>query len=287
LLPQPTEINNEHRAWDVTAWCAVMCGLATIVVLLRLYVSIREHNFMLDDWAAAFSSLCYVAWSGLAIWANVHTGVGKPMWEITVAEYELWFRTIVACSFLYPVMSTAIRATILLFYRRLFSRNKEFNMAINVLLGIQAVYFIIFTILPGFVCTPISASWNLELYATHCNLEYYYDTTVAVYGTSLALDIILTVIPVWPISQLKMPLRKRMGVVSLFLMGFIATAATAVKLGFWVYEFTAPWSDDPIWLSYQFSLFLPNGLNNYRLTFWIPSQIESTLALICASVPAL
>jgi hypothetical protein len=205
----------------VTGGCIAMCVLATGVVLLRLYVRIRERTFMLDDYAVCFALLCYWAWSGLAIWANIHTGVGKPLWEITIPEFELWFRGVAACSFLYPIMTTSIRITILLFYKRLFSPNTTFNMAVNTLLGIQAVYLIVFAIVPGFVCTPLYASWTLELYPTHCHLDYYGNITVALYTTSLALDFILTVLPVWPIYQIHMPWQKRLSVASLFLLGFM------------------------------------------------------------------
>ena len=28
----------------------------------------------------------------MAAYVNVHAGVGKPLWEITVEEYSVWFK---------------------------------------------------------------------------------------------------------------------------------------------------------------------------------------------------
>ena len=118
-------------------------------------------------------------------------------------------------------MTTAIRVTILLFYKRLFSPNAGFNWAVNILLVLQFAYLVVFTITPGFVCTPLYASWTLELYGTHCNMSYYGATTMALYGASLGLDFILTFIPLWPISQLRLPTKKKLGIAALFMMGFV------------------------------------------------------------------
>lgn len=36
--------------------------------------------------------LFYWGWSIMAVYVNLHAGVGKPLWEITLGEYSVWFQ---------------------------------------------------------------------------------------------------------------------------------------------------------------------------------------------------
>lgn len=76
----------------------------------------------------------------MVIYVNLHAGIGKPLWEVTLGEFSIWFKFsislaaalqvriaeyvqgIVATAFIYPAMSGAIRTSILLFYLRIFCR---------------------------------------------------------------------------------------------------------------------------------------------------------------------
>lgn len=51
------------------------------------------------------------------------------------------------------------------------------------------------------------------------NDYYYYYTQVALYSTSLAFDAILLFLPIWPLWKLQMPLRRRVGIAVVFMMG--------------------------------------------------------------------
>jgi len=42
--------------------------------------------------------LLYIGWTALAAYINLNAGVGKPLWEITVNEYSLWYKA--SCLFL-------------------------------------------------------------------------------------------------------------------------------------------------------------------------------------------
>ncbi|KAK3328243.1 hypothetical protein B0T19DRAFT_442159 [Cercophora scortea] len=288
LLPPPTTIIDIHKVYGIALGCAFMCAVASSFVLWRLYTRVKSRSFGLDDCGAVFALLCYIAWSTMAVYTNLHAGVGKPMWGITMGEFEVWFQVIVGYAFLYPIMSAAMRVSILLFYHRLFAvRGSRFRLANYALMAMQVVYLVVFMILPVFACTPIYAAWTLSLYPSKCRFQYFEDITTALYGTSLGFDVILIVIPLWPVSKLQIPLKQRAGIAFLFLVGTSATTAAAYKLAIWVWNINRPWTGDPIWLRYQLSPFIPAQFDSYGVTYWIPSQVEPTLALICTSLPAL
>ncbi|KAK4222537.1 hypothetical protein QBC38DRAFT_539525 [Podospora fimiseda] len=290
LLPPPTEINDTNKVYDITIGCIVMCLVASLTVLARLYVRFTSRTQGLDDYAFIFALLAYLAYSGLAIYANLNAGVGKPLWEITVPEYVIWYKILIGTSFLYPIMSTAIRVPILLFYRRLFATpNSLFKKVVDACLVLQILYLIPFTIVPALTCTPLSAAWQIDfaLFAASCRIQYYYDITSALYSGSLGLDVLLTVLPLWPILKLQIPTRKKVGIAVLFLFGLSACFAAAYKLYQWQINRYKTWSGDPKWLEYYLSLGIPPQWREYGVTFWIPAMVEPTLAMICASLPGL
>ncbi|KAL2164999.1 hypothetical protein VTH06DRAFT_295 [Thermothelomyces fergusii] len=290
LIPPPTEVNDEHKVYGVAVGCIVMCIVASSMVLWRLYLRVVNRKFGLDDYATAFALLCYLAWAGLAIYMNLNAGVGKPLWELTVGELRLWFKSVVACNFLYPVMSTSIRVSLLLFYRRLFvnpATSRAYVWAIHVLLALQLVYLVVFCSITVLVCRRVSDGADPFTSAKYCNPWTYIDETVALYSVSLAFDLALLTLPVFPIVSLRMPAKKRAGVLLLFLLGFTASGAAAWKLGVYAWEMRRLYDIDPRWYDYQMSRLVPPQFDSYGVTFWLPSMLEPTLAMICASLPGL
>lgn len=101
---------------------------------------------------------------------------------------------------LYPAMSFWIRVSILLFYRRLFSTpGSRFKTVIYVLLALQVIYLIVYSILPAFVGHPLYKLWNPLERGQHMDDYYYSYTQKALYATSMAFDAILLVLPTWPL----------------------------------------------------------------------------------------
>ena len=87
------------------------------------------------------------------------------------------------------------------------------------LLTAQVLYVIAYSILPAFICRPLYMAWNPLLRPLYFNNWYYYDLQVALYSTSMAFDFILLFLPLWPVMKLQMPLKKRIGVAVMFMLG--------------------------------------------------------------------
>lgn len=156
----------------------------------------------------------------MAAYVNLHAGVGKPLWEITLGEYSVWFKGIIGSAWLYPAMTMSIRTSILLLYNRMFSKAMpKLRYVIWFLLVLQIVYLIVFSILPAFISRPLYKAWNPLERRQYVNDWYYYYTQVALYSTSMAFDFILLVLPLYPIAKTQMSLRKRLGVGVILILG--------------------------------------------------------------------
>ncbi|CAD6590134.1 MAG: hypothetical protein ASARMPREDX12_004205 [Alectoria sarmentosa] len=222
LLPPPTAIDDTHKVYSIAIACIVLGVVTSFIVLSRLGVRIKARAFGADDWAMI-------------------PALG-----------------IIGSAWLYPTMTATIRISILLFYYRIFAvPGARLNWLIKIILGLQFIYLVIYSILPAFICRPLYMAWHPLERQLYFNDWYYYHIQVALYSTSMSFDIILLFLPLYPVWQLQMPLKRR--------------ASIVLKLR----------------LQCEMSTLIPPQFDTYGRTFWIPSQVEPTVALIGTSLPAI
>ena len=117
-------------------------------------------------------------------------------------------------------MTVCIRISILLFYRRIFAvGNSRIRYPIYFLLALQALYLVVYSILPAFICRPLYKAWHPLERQRYFGDWYYYHTQVALFSTSMAFDTILLVFPLYPVFRLQMLLKKRIGISIIFMLG--------------------------------------------------------------------
>jgi hypothetical protein len=93
------------------------------------------------------------------------------------------------------------------------------HRAVWVLLAFQAVYLIVYSIIPVFIARPFHMIWHPLERAKYMDDWYYYHIQVALYSTSMTFDIILLIFPIYPVFQIQMNLKKRFGVLLMFMLG--------------------------------------------------------------------
>jgi hypothetical protein len=117
-------------------------------------------------------------------------------------------------------MSASIRTSILLFYLRIFGQAlTSVRYTVRTLLVLQGVYVIVYSILPAFIAKPFNMIWHPLERHRYMNDWYYYYEQVALFSTSMAFDIILLVLPIYPVIQLQMTVKRRIGVIAIFMCG--------------------------------------------------------------------
>lgn len=117
-------------------------------------------------------------------------------------------------------MMGLIRASILLFYRRLFGpTHPKHQLLVKILLVLLIPATIAFTCLTALMCTPIQAAWNPWERAGSCKDMYFQKFVMGMYSTSLAFDVIILVLPLRAVWQLQLPNKQKWGVVVMLLCG--------------------------------------------------------------------
>jgi hypothetical protein len=116
-----------------------------------------------------------------------------------------------------------IKASILLFYRRLFTL-RNYLIVNNLLFSVVVTWAIAFTLVVIFQCNPVSTIWTqFELdYVPHCINQHSAYLGIAV--SDLILDLLIFALPVPVVIQLRLPLKQKFAVAGIFLLGSMSAS---------------------------------------------------------------
>lgn len=111
---------------------------------------------------------------------------------------------------------TAVKLSILCFYRRIFASRQVLTVLIVTGIVLIAWFLALFLSLI-FACRPLAYIWDRMIPNGHCiNLN---TTSYAITGASLLLDLIIFVIPIPPLWKLHTTMTQRLNLIGLFLVG--------------------------------------------------------------------
>ncbi|KAK8040182.1 hypothetical protein PG993_008593 [Apiospora rasikravindrae] len=286
LIPPPVDVNDAHKVHSIANACIALGVLGALAVGVRVGVRVGHGNFGADDYAIIVALIFYIGWTAFAAYSNLHAGIGKPLWEITVGEFSLYWQSILAATFLYPAMSGSIRISILLFYRRIFSPEQGLKRVLWILIALQLGYVVAFSITPAFICDPLwKIKYPLEILSS-CDLLFYNANLTSVYVISIAFDLTLAILPMFFLSKLQMTRTRRYRAALIFVVGASACVPAVYKFAIATKEWKNPSMGPLEWYNYQMAFFVPVQLASYGTTYWIPCQVEPCAALLGTSLPA-
>jgi hypothetical protein len=147
----------------------------------------------------------------------VYGVIGVHAWEISLENYGLYSRIILAAPLLYAPCTACAKAALCLFYGRL-NPSYAFQFAtwstMFVIVGSYTGIF--FSIL--FACKPIAASWDLSLQADAVciNRGAIYIATAVI---GVLTDVLLIILPIPTVWGLQMSRKQKIGLTGMFGVG--------------------------------------------------------------------
>jgi len=145
--------------------------------------------------------------------------MGVHVWEISLDDYGRYSRLIFAAPHVYAPCMAFAKAVLCLFYSRL-NPNHIYQVAIRItlFLDIGAYTGIFFSLI--FACSPIAASWSplLEPTSICINRGAIYIATAVI---GVVTDALLIIIPIPTVWGLHMPRKQKIGLTSIFGVGFM------------------------------------------------------------------
>jgi len=210
------------------------------------------------------------------IFADTKGDLSTPLPDVSVEAQSANLKLTWIHLVIYPWATSSVRVTLLLFYRRLAQQsNKSVLRGAKILLAVQVLYIGLVEGLVGSMCPPGHPEyyWDPVLRTPKCGdpkIHYFNDTIMVL---NIILDTATLLLPLRMIWQTKLPRRDRYIVSGLFMLGFSAVSVTVFRLVYYETQ-NSPTDFSVAWRALPFS-------------YWIPGQLETTIALSTSCVPLL
>ncbi|KAJ4983180.1 integral membrane protein [Stagonosporopsis vannaccii] len=274
LIPPPpgyaVNFANPQRQLETQVYTVVVVGnlLALAFLLQRLYTRFcLMRLFQIEDGAVLGAWIFSIGTQATLLVGWLRGVMGVHAWEISLNDFGLYSRLILAAPLLYALCTACAKAALCLFYGRL-SPGVMFQIAVKatLVLILGAYTGIFFSLL--FACRPIAASWDplLAPIAQCVNRGAIYISTAII---GIVTDVILLCLPIPTIWKLQMPLKQKIGLTGMFIIGSITIVTSIIRL---LVLLPALTTMDQTWV-------IGEG------TLWI--FIESNLLVICCCLPTL
>ncbi|KAK3379860.1 hypothetical protein B0T24DRAFT_172294 [Lasiosphaeria ovina] len=244
-------------------------ALALLVVATRAAGRLATRQFALDDWLICIAMLMSVAETIISYFFIKTNFVGIRIDQVPPhdpTEALIWSY---AVQILYNPILSLVKSSVLIFLTRLFGQKdgvRRFLLWLNVANVAQmvAVFFAI-----TLQCLPIAFNWDPTVRGGRCVDRGILYTCTAAFN--IVMDLMILGLPLWVFIDLKIPKRTKIALLFVFLLGFLVTITSVIRL--------------VLLLQGLFGLtLLSDPTSNIG---FVTSAIETNLALITASAPAL
>ncbi|KAI1452858.1 hypothetical protein F4805DRAFT_470518 [Annulohypoxylon moriforme] len=218
--------------------------LPIVAVGLRLWAKALGKGIKLDDYlvvaATAVSVGCAVVQLIAAVDGQLgqHQTVGpdgQPL--LDDPRFVIYEKCKLAVNILSTVGLGFVKSSILIFYMNIFY-GKPFKIASQVVLGIVVSWTVAFFFANLFTCYPITPFIE-AFYHNKCvdGLALWYGMAIS----DILIDVIILVMPIPMVFQLQLPLKQKLGVLVMFLLGATVCAFSLTRALIYVHvDYTSP-----------------------------------------------
>ncbi|KAL2271504.1 hypothetical protein VTJ83DRAFT_875 [Remersonia thermophila] len=245
-------------------------ALALIVVSIRVARRVSADQFAVDDWLVCIAMLMSAAETVVSFFFIKTNFIGIPPERVPPHDPTPGLVWSYAVQILYNPILALVKSSVLIFLGRLFDQKnwiRRLLLWLNVV-NISQMAAVFFAIL--FQCTPVAFNWDLSIPGGRCvDRRALYILTAAF---NIVMDILILGIPLWIFSKLRIPARTKIALLVIFTLGFLVTITSIIRLVLLVRGL------------FMVPIFPHSDPGNVG---FVTSAIETNLALITASAPAL
>ncbi|KAE9988728.1 hypothetical protein EG327_003249 [Venturia inaequalis] len=256
----------ESRSIEAFAITAPFLVIATTVLFLRLYtrLSILRNAGSEDVWLifALANNVIFAYESRIGFFDKHFKEVVTTTDSSDLTEFYI---RIFVSIFIYILSTTCAKLSVALQYRRIFTGGKT-KRTLWCLMGLIVGCGIWSFCANLFFCAPIRKSWHPESAGTCISKK---DTWLSYSGANILISTVLIILPLPTIAKLQMQRRANLALVVIFSLGVFDIILSCLRL--------TSLSDLATTTDISWAL-QPVGI-------W--TNLESTIAVICASLPAL
>ncbi|KAI0888124.1 uncharacterized protein GGS22DRAFT_185504 [Annulohypoxylon maeteangense] len=208
--------------------------LMTAAVGIRIYTkAVILKSMKHEDYFAIFALIGFLIWDIIFIYLS-GLGLSRNQWDIRAIDVSYFLYMMNVIEIIYGPSMLAAKYFVLVQLRRIFCPGSLRNSVwwiINGLIAATVGYYIACFFTFTFQCWPRAAIWNpvLEPDATCINFKV---ATLVSGVINMLLDIGIFLTPLWAIWLIQMPMKRKLGVISVFGVGFFTCAIAVLGVVF-------------------------------------------------------
>ncbi|KAL3459349.1 hypothetical protein BJX64DRAFT_301446 [Aspergillus heterothallicus] len=209
-------------SWYICTIVACVFLIARLCVrwqlLKRLYV---------DDLLVTLAALCLI--SDLAIQHYMFDQGMSEMANTTITEKINMMKMIIPGSTLYVTSLWLIKASMVVFYKRLADRTR-YQLIYNITLGFLGATWLVLFFDIVFKCYPPDRQWKglldpqLTCPEKPSTINYWLTILFNIFS-----DVFIICLPIAQVARLKMPRKQKWGVISVFLLGGLVVITSIIR----------------------------------------------------------
>ncbi|KAF2134719.1 integral membrane protein [Dothidotthia symphoricarpi CBS 119687] len=275
--PNPNFVSPATHSYATVVLLAVFGPLTLLAVFARIWArAVIQRKSGLDDWVM-LASLVPTTALLIAVGIGNQRLFNRHIWDYHSSEFIEQRKLTMANEAAYVLSSGMIKASILLFYRRMVFKavRKAYKIIVIVSLASIVLYTFGFLLAMCFACRPLNAFWNqLDRSKVKAGFTYKcYNESAHLLATSIIVtlqDFVTTTLPAVLCWKLHITVRQRFALYACFGIGYVVTIISALRCYAIYYVFSNTY--DVPWHTWY---------------VWILTGLELSVGTICASVPAL
>ncbi|KAH7174851.1 uncharacterized protein B0J16DRAFT_185701 [Fusarium flagelliforme] len=227
--PRDIDLSANSEAKNAGVVLTLLCISALFLAGRIAMRTMQVYGLSVDDYAILVSFL-FVTLTAAMVVTGGYSGVGKHVWALTINQLEEVIKLTYVYSFMFVGAVFTTKVSILLFYRRIFSRGGlHFQVAFWFGAILVGAYPIIFVFTMGFCCTPVSHYWTrVKGTEGKCIDVGHFFVILAI--INLITNVIVLVIPVPEVLKLQMSRGKKAAVFGILALGGLVCIASAVRI---------------------------------------------------------
>ncbi|KAM0354786.1 hypothetical protein ACHAPU_000607 [Fusarium lateritium] len=229
--PPPEGLDlDENSVVKNTAVVLTLLFISALFLAGRIAIRTQQvYGLSLDDYAILVSWLFVAATAAMVVVAG-QAGAGRHVWALKIHQLVEIAKLTYVFSFLFASAVFTTKVSILLFYRRVFTRGGvTFRVAFWFGTVLVMSYPIIFAFTMGFSCRPLSHFWTrVEGTEGTCIDVGQFFVILAI--INLVTNVIVLLIPVPEVLKLQMSKEKKAAVFGIMALGGLVCVASAIRV---------------------------------------------------------
>ncbi|KAJ5290130.1 uncharacterized protein N7443_010383 [Penicillium atrosanguineum] len=250
------------RALEIQVPCIVFLVTTPAFVAIRLWSRAKSKAGLgWDDWSILISSVFAVIVMALMI-ASCAYGFGQHITNLTAPHKRMTLKLFFVSQAFYKLTMNITKMSILMLYLRIFIQ-RWFRITCHVLLLIITSYMVAAFFASVFQCTPVSRAWDKTIPGSCIDITTNWYANA---GFSIATDIIILALPMYPLYKTKMMLKRKIALMIVFALGAFVAVTSIIRMQ-----------------TLDFSSTSPDTTYDLASSVW--TVTEENVAITCACLP--